>query len=203
MRIITLGLIALGFSACKKEITGNLGTCKTEYQSSDNNIVITTESTSVFCLLENYNYSIDITNLNLNNIEWNNGESSDIITISEAGTFSGFGLNSTNDTIGFIFEAQDCDNHIYIPNTFTPNSDGVNDNFRVYFEYATVCEEDYKLSIFDPYHQLIYNTNNAHIAWDGTYRGSNSPQGVYHYILEYKREDGETFEKSGQFLLMR
>lgn len=202
MRLTTLGIITLGLMSCKKESANNLGTCKGIYNTNNTAITITNESSQNFCLLDNYDYQIDISNLNLSNIQWDSGENTPNISINIPGTYSGYGLNNSNDTIGFIFEAQDCDNHIYIPNAFTPNGDGLNDTFKVYFEYSTVCEEDFRLSIFDATHQLIYQTNNYYLAWDGTTKGLNAPQGVYHYILEYKREDGEVFEKTGQILLM-
>lgn len=204
MKIITLGLIVLGFSACKKDsYSGNLGTCKAIYNTNATTITITNETSQIFCLLDKYSYQIDVSNLSLSNIEWNTGENTPSISIIQPGTYSGYGLNNNNDTIKFTFEAQDCDNHIYIPNVFTPNSDGINDNFRVYFEYSTVCKEDFKLSIFDATHQIIYQTDDLNLHWNGTHKDIDCPQGVYHYILEYKREDGEMFEKDGQILLMR
>jgi gliding motility-associated-like protein len=203
MRALITGLIIIGFFACKKSnFSGNKGTCKSIYETTGTSIVINDGSLSPFCLLDGLDYKIDISNLNLSNIEWNTGDSTAAISVNKTGTFEGFGINSNNDTIPFLFEAQDCENHVYIPNAFTANGDGQNDNWKPYFTYSTVCTEDYELLIFDTFHQLVYSTSDLNSSWDGTFMGKKSPIGVYHYILKYKREDGEAFEKTGQLLLM-
>lgn len=204
MKLLSLGLILLGVSACKKSnFSGNLGTCKSVYETTSTSIIIDEDSTATFCLLEGFTYKIDITSLNLSNIEWNTGDSTNLISINEPGTYEGNGINNNNDTISFTFDAINCIENIYIPNVFTPNGDARNDNWQPKFAYSTICEGNYQLSIFNTYHQLIFNTNKANLAWDGTYKGVSSPQGVYHYIIQYKREDGEAFEKKGQLFLMR
>ena len=174
---------------------------KSVYETADTSIIINEDTT--FCLLDGFSYKIDITSLNLSNIEWNTGDSVNLIAINEHGTYEGTGVNNNNDTISFSFYAQNCSNHIYIPNSFTANGDGQNDNWKPKFSYSTICEENYQLSIFNTYHQLVFSTSKANLAWDGTYKGVSSPQGVYHYIIQYKREDGEAFEKKGQLFLMR
>lgn len=202
MKLLSLGLILLGFSACKKSnFSGNLGTCKSVYETADTSIIINEDTT--FCLLNGFSYQIDITSLNLSNIQWNTGDSTNLISINEPGTYEGNGINNNNDTISFTFDAINCIENIYIPNVFTPNGDARNDNWKAKFSYSTICEENYQLSIFNTYHQLVFSTSKANLAWDGTYKGTSSPQGIYHYIIQYKREDGEAFEKEGQFLLMR
>ena len=203
MRILTFGLIAFGFSACKKSnFSGNLENCKSIYETTNNSIIIKDISLSPFCLLGDLDYQIDISYLNLSNVEWNTGDSTNIISVNEPGTYDGFGINNNSDTIPFLFEAQNCEDHIYTPNSFTPNGNGRNDNWIPVFTYSTVCEQDYELSIFDTYHQIVFNTNKPNLGWDGTFKGLKSPIGIYHYILQYKREDGEVFEKKDQILLM-
>lgn len=203
MKKTTYILIALSFLACKKtDFSGNLGTCKSVYESNSNSIVIQDQIESPFCLLEGMDYSIDISNLNLTNIEWDKGDSTNTVLVNGKGTYQGFGINNNNDTVLFIFDAVDCDNHVYIPNSFTPNSDGINDLWQLKFAYSTICNENFELSIFDPHHKLIYKTNDLYSNWNGSIKDNPAPQGIYHYILQYKREDGEAIEKNGQFLLI-
>ncbi len=202
MKILIIGLTTLGLFACEKSnFSGKLGACKSVYETTNSSIVINDSSLSPFCIVTGLDYEIDVSNLSLSNVLWNTGDSTNVISIDEAGTYEGFGINNNNDTILFNYEAIDCQEHIYIPNTFTPNGDGQNDNFKPYFQYSTVCLEDYKLSIFDSYHQLVFSTNSFN-PWNGEFKGVKSPVGVYHFILHYKREDGEAFEKTGQLLMM-
>lgn len=69
---------------------------------------------------------------------------------------------------------------IVIPNAFTPNGDGVNDQWNIQgltaYQQATV-------DIFDRNGQKIYHSVGYGIPWDGTYKGQQVPYGVYYYII--------------------
>ena len=68
---------------------------------------------------------------------------------------------------------------IYIPNTFTPNGDGMNDTFGVSGEAI----KDFNMIIYNRWGQMIFETSDANIQWDGTYDGQKAPQGAYAYTL--------------------
>ena len=72
--------------------------------------------------------------------------------------------------------------HVYIPNSFTPNDDGLNDVFRI--ENRVPCDE-YSIDIFDRWGAAIFHADNALTDfWDGTYNNSYAPEGVYVYLLK-------------------
>ncbi|MGE0567050.1 MAG: PKD domain-containing protein [Bacteroidia bacterium] len=60
---------------------------------------------------------------------------------------------------------------IYIPNTFTPNYDGLNDGFKA----VGFNIKEFKLRIYDRWGELIFETNDMNTAWDGHTNGSNEP----------------------------
>lgn len=70
---------------------------------------------------------------------------------------------------------------IYIPNTFTPDNDGINDVFYAYSEIL----DDYELTIFNRWGELIFRTTDLDIGWDGTFNGHPQQIGVYVYELKY------------------
>lgn len=72
---------------------------------------------------------------------------------------------------------------IYIPNTFTPDGNGVNDIFQPLG--VGIDEDNYRLDIFDRWGELIYTSNNFRKGWDGTAKGGSNmvQQGVYVYKL--------------------
>lgn len=73
----------------------------------------------------------------------------------------------------------------YIPNTFTPNGDGLND---VFFLAGAECLERKRLEIYNRWGQLIFETDDPfNEFWDGTYKGKEVPQGVYPYIFYHYR----------------
>ncbi len=68
-----------------------------------------------------------------------------------------------------------------IPNTFTPNGDGINDVWTI--QYL----EDYpnnRLQVFTRAGQLVYESRGNYKAWDGKYKGKPLPYDTYYYILE-------------------
>jgi len=74
---------------------------------------------------------------------------------------------------------------INVPNSFTPNGDGVNDLWNIKgleaYSQATV-------DIFDRNGQKIFHSVGYGAAWDGTYNGKQVPYGVYYYIIDPKFE---------------
>jgi gliding motility-associated-like protein len=47
---------------------------------------------------------------------------------------------------------------------------------------------DYKLLIFDRWGEVLFESNNASVGWDGTYGGQMMQDGVYIYQIEFKEE---------------
>ena len=73
---------------------------------------------------------------------------------------------------------------IFVPNTFTPNGDGLNDYFAI--SVFRPCDI-YSIEIFDRWGKMIYqNEDAAEMVWDGTYQGDQVPGDIYVYLL--KRE---------------
>jgi gliding motility-associated-like protein len=69
----------------------------------------------------------------------------------------------------------------YIPNSFTPNADGVNDVFGV----TGYSVEGYDLSVWGRWGQAIFESKGAFDTWDGNdSNGKPLPQGVYVYKLK-------------------
>lgn len=88
---------------------------------------------------------------------------------------------------------------LYIPNSFTPNGDLVNDIFRPVFSGYTEIE----LLIFDRWGELIFSTNELNGGWDGKRKNVNCPLDVYVYKLTAKDYKNRTIEKVGHVTLVR
>jgi len=85
-------------------------------------------------------------------------------------------LCSASDTLN-VFVLSD----INIPNTFTPNGDGINDTWRILFldQYKTSLVEVYTTS-----GQVVFRSKGYDISWDGTFKGSKVPVGTYYYVID-------------------
>ena len=76
--------------------------------------------------------------------------------------------------------------YCYIPNTFTPNGDELNNEFKPILS-SSVAEEHYSLFIFNRWGEIIFSSQDPNIAWNGYVadRGA-APDGVYSYQLSYR-----------------
>ena len=74
------------------------------------------------------------------------------------------------------------DQLLFIPNAFTPNSDGINDFFLVkHSEYFP-----FEITIFNRWGELIFQSTDLDFRWDGKYNGEIVPAGSYYYIVTGK-----------------
>lgn len=70
-----------------------------------------------------------------------------------------------------------------IPNTFSPNGDGVHDRWEIqYLESYPGCI----VEIFNRYGQLVFQSKGYSKSWDGTFKGKDLPAGTYYYIIDPK-----------------
>lgn len=90
-------------------------------------------------------------------------------------------LNSCSDTATAIIIVAPDITDVIIPNLFTPNGDGFNDLWVINnIENFTESE----VTVFNIYGQIVYQMAPYNNDWDGTYNGSNLPDGTYFYVLE-------------------
>jgi len=90
---------------------------------------------------------------------------------------------------------------IYVPNTFTPNSDDHNEVFKPFTYF--VSENGYLFSIYNKQGDKIFETNNPQKGWDGTFKNSQVQNDNYVYYLKYFNGDGELTENTGIITLVR
>ncbi len=95
------------------------------------------------------------------------------------------------------------DNHVlYVPNSFTPNQDGLNDVFQP----VVACVARYYIMIYDRNGSLVFASDNPEIGWNGkTSSGLDCPSGVYTYYINYVRYNNLKQEllKTGSINLLR
>ena len=88
---------------------------------------------------------------------------------------------------------------LYAPNAFTPNADGLNDNFVP----AGIYIADYNLQIFDRWGALIFESNDLNDTWDGTYRGKPCQEGVFVWKIDARGFDDTEIKLTGTVTLYR
>lgn len=88
---------------------------------------------------------------------------------------------------------------IMVPNVFTPNGDGMNDEFRV--AYRSIC--DFHCWVFNRWQHQVYSWSDPAKGWDGTINGRPAPESAYVYIVEATGCDGKKYKLKGMVNLLR
>lgn len=92
------------------------------------------------------------------------------------------------------------DYFLVVPDIFTPNGDGLNDNFFPKFIHI----ENLELWVVNKWGENIYYTDKLDDSgWDGTFAGKDAPQGNYVYKLMFTTKDGRVLQRTGQIFLAR
>jgi gliding motility-associated-like protein len=87
-----------------------------------------------------------------------------------------------------------------IPNAFSPNGDGKNDKFEI------LPLDNYKLVhlfIYNRWGQVVFKSTGSYAGWDGYFKGSPQPQGIYVYELELQAPARSNIIQKGTILLVR
>ncbi|PCI96693.1 MAG: hypothetical protein COB15_09310, partial [Flavobacteriales bacterium] len=90
---------------------------------------------------------------------------------------------------------------IFVPNSFTPDGDGLNDNF--FPSGFGIGNEEFSFFIFDRWGELIYETHTKFAPWDGKFKGKSVPNDVYVWKLKFKDINGKEHSKVGNVNVVR
>jgi len=135
------------------------------------------------------------------NYLWSDGSTSSQFSLVETGTIWIEISNMCGKfTDSINLELNDCDCYVYMPNSFTPNNDNLNDVFQPVMDCNTT---DYELIIFDRWGQEIYSTNDKFDSWNGNYMGKELPNDIYTYRLTYTGKLLNVVQKVGQVSIIR
>jgi gliding motility-associated-like protein len=151
--------------------------------------------------------SILLQNLAVNPAEpyrysWNTGAITPSITVVEEGTYS-LTVASQFDcaTTESMIVNKDC--YIDVPNSFTPNGDGVNDYFfpRQLLGKSILA---FKMQVFNRWGQIVFETSKTDgRGWDGKFNDKDQPTGVYIYQINVVLDGNKQEKYTGNVTLLR
>ncbi|MFN7116943.1 MAG: gliding motility-associated C-terminal domain-containing protein [Saprospiraceae bacterium] len=101
----------------------------------------------------------------------------------------------------------DFNRNVYIPNVFSPNGDGPNDEFRIFTCNGVTAIES--VAVFDRWGNQVYAANDLTPEcsgiklWDGRFNGKMANPGVYVYVIEITFLDDVTLTYRGDITLLR
>ncbi|HRD52744.1 MAG TPA: gliding motility-associated C-terminal domain-containing protein, partial [Flavobacteriales bacterium] len=110
------------------------------------------------------------------------------------------GCVATATGVIVVGELEQVPSSVVVPNVFTPNADGQNDQFRV----DAVGIERMEVIIFNRYGAEVARLERARQAWDGrTFGGEPVSDGTYFFVLEATGFDGKSHSLKGTVMVLR
>ncbi|QKZ14986.1 gliding motility-associated C-terminal domain-containing protein [Spirosoma sp. KUDC1026] len=135
---------------------------------------------------------------------WLDGFADQERTVSQNGVFQASVQNecaTVTDSVAVDYDACDC--RLYAPNSFTPNRDGLNDQFLVYGCGAITIRS---MRVFNRWGEVIFETQEAPFQWDGYYQGQLAESGPYAWQIDYQlkiRKRITNHQQQGTLTLVR
>ncbi len=144
---------------------------------------------------------------------WNMGDGSELLSIFEPGlyTYPLYQLDEYN--ISLLVTAEngctdstditvfiDNDVIIYVPNAFTPDDDAYNQTFEPVI--ASIIDQ-YHLELYNRWGELIFESYNKNVGWDGTYNGVRVQDGTYTWKITISTNGTNKIVKYGHVSVIR
>jgi gliding motility-associated-like protein len=86
------------------------------------------------------------------------------------------------------------ESYLAVPNVFTPNGDGKNDEFRVAYRSL----RDFHIWVYNRWGKLVYESTDPARGWDGNINGRPATEGAYFYVV---RAMGTDAAKNASFMM--
>jgi gliding motility-associated-like protein len=110
---------------------------------------------------------------------WTTGDKSWQIWVKQAGNYA-VTYSDTFCSNTLTIQVDECpQQELYIPNAFSPNSDGLNDKFTISLPPNCLG----KLTIYNRWGEELYFVEGNTLEWDGTFNGNLCQADVYFYVL--------------------
>jgi len=145
-----------------------------------------TPSELLTCLDESPGYVVIDAGNSGSAFDWSTGEQTQVILANAYGWYFVNITNSFDCSVSDSVQVTEfCPSTIFVPNTFSPNGDGINDIFMPVGNNIVELE----MFVFDRWGTLLFHTDDPTQGWDGTYQGEIVKEEVYSWRMIYKLLD--------------
>lgn len=136
------------------------------------------------------------------NTIWSTGQTGISIDIFDPDIITAYASNDRGCLVKDTAVIGPCcsNDFIYFPNAFSPNNDQINDFFCPFS--GSLCHT-ISFKVFDRWGELIFESTEMGMCWDGTFRQKNCPIEVYVWLAEIADDQGNTNILKGDVTLLR
>lgn len=133
---------------------------------------------------------------------WNTGSTTQNLLISAPGVYwlEVAGNNGCSGKDSILVSPKDCLQGFYIPNAFTPNNDGLNDQYKPLL-FGPVVYYDFR--IYNRWGELVFQSNDPRKGWNGSVRQSQKDSHVYTWYCHYQLMGKPAELRKGTVVLIR
>jgi len=182
-------------------VTANNGDCvasDTMYAKFESTVLFHLPTDTILCDGSTWD-------VNLNNIpyglNWQDGSQSKHYQISIPGLYTVSVANACGTSKAIInVKDSDCSCSVYAPNAFTPDNNGLNDQF---ISQSACSPMSFEIQVYNRWGEMIFQSNDISKGWDGNYKGAVCPDGIYYWQITYKMPNTTEQLKYGTVMLMR
>ncbi|MEZ4995584.1 MAG: gliding motility-associated C-terminal domain-containing protein [Saprospiraceae bacterium] len=127
------------------------------------------------------NLSINATQADIDYYVWQDGTTTPEYVIRQPGTYTLTAGNDCEEVFDdiTIAECETCE--FFVPNSFSPNNDGINDVFQA---FSNCPLQNFNLTVFDRWGTLLFESKDPESGWDGQSKGQFVKSGVYIWVMK-------------------
>lgn len=192
---------------CKQAVTASV-----QFNLLNSAIAIFTPAVDTILSLFQTSVSFNNFSTNANSYIWSFGDSSISFDENPTHTFPNepgeylvrliaIQNESCNDTSFLRIKISE-NSVFYVPNAFTPNNDELNQIFKPIISNE-IINDSYTLLIFDKWGEILFESHDKEIGWDGTYLTKMVQDGIYTWKITFLTIKSEEIQKSGHVLIFK
>jgi gliding motility-associated-like protein len=134
---------------------------------------------------------------------WNTGATNEYILIDSIGEYFVRVTSHEGCTQSDTVQIRWGNGAFFLPNAFTPNGDGLNDDFGPITVFEKI--KDFHMAIYSRWGELVFETNNETLGWNGRLKGKTCQAGVYIYQINFLEQGSNATAKTirGTVVLVR
>lgn len=97
-------------------------------------------------------------------------------------------------------KVEECSETVFIPNSFTPNADGLNDEFKPIVQGSLIA---YEFLVYNRFGEMVFHSIQKNKGWDGVFRNNRQPAGLYTWSVRYQFKNKKAVSRKGSVTLIR